>query len=433
MDDSRSDVTPSIAELYKSAANPMRTDFNRVHVDDTPFVSSRGSRRSRRSGSQGSQGSQRSRDNRTQASRTTVRSSTSPRAEKSPVLFNESLFDQPAEEDPVKTYVSRRSTTSSARVRSIKHHPLIQGERQAEKKMFLQEINRMRDAGATTTRMYTDEDSLADIEFEHNRIKCNEEQISAVNFMKDMIKLGATGIELANSKFKLLRLNRWSADVTSDMERYNRPLSKIYQRYWRKGSVSPFVELAFLLFGGLIFHHFKNVLFGVGGNQPPPQQQQHAPPNAGMAPPSRNVPFSMPSQQAPAPNGAKRRTMRRPKRAPAPMQAQKQSAPVSPPSMPTPNLINMLLPKQVPVNLPQQPVPSASSIHPTPVVVIDVQQKGRRRRGPEPTLEIIEEDGAGEEQPSSPHHVIDVLESKDPEAVGQEQDDAATVLSFDMA
>ena len=190
------------------------------------------------------------------------------RAEKSPVLFNESLFDQPAEEDPVETYVSRRSTTSSARVRSIKHHPLIQGERQAEKKMFLQEINRMRDAGATTTRMYTDEDSLADIEFEHNRIKCNEEQISAVNFMKDMIKLGATGIELANSKFKLLRLNRWSADVTSDMERYNRPLSKIYQRYWRKGSVSPFVELAFLLFGGLIFHHFKNVLFGVGGNQP---------------------------------------------------------------------------------------------------------------------------------------------------------------------
>ena len=432
MDDSRSDVTPSIAELYKSAANPLRTDFNRVHVDDTPFVSSRGSRRSRQSGSQGSQRSQRS-GGRTQASRTTVRSSTSPRTDKPPVLFNESLFDQPVEEeDPVKTYVSRRSTASSARVRSIKHHPLIQGERQAEKKMFLQEINRMRDAGATTTRMYTDEDSLADIEFEHNRIKCNEEQISAVNFMKDMIKLGATGIELANSKFKLLRLNRWSADVTSDMERYNRPLSKIYQRYWRKGSVSPFVELAFLLFGGLIFHHFKNVLFGVGGNQPPPQQQ-HASPNAGMAPPSRNVPFSMPSQQQPPPGqgGTKRRTMRRPKRAPSvatapPPRAQQQSNPAS---MPTPDLINMLLPKQVPVNLPhQQPSPSAASILPTPVVVIDVQQKGRRRQGPEPTLEIIEEDdGGNDQQPSSPHHVIDVAPTTG------EQDDAATVLSFDMA
>lgn len=430
MDDSRSDVTPSIAELYKSAANPLRTDFNRVHVDDTPFVSSRGSRRSRRSGSQRSQrsSSQRSEGSRTHSSRT-VRSSTSHRSEKPPVLFNESLFDQ-QEEDPVKTYVSRRSTTASARVRSIKHHPLIQGERQAEKKMFLQEINRMRDAGATTTRMYTDEDSLADIEFEHNRIKCNEEQISAVNFMKDMIKLGATGIELANSKFKLLRLNRWSADVTSDMERYNRPLSKIYQRYWRKGSVSPFVELAFLLFGGLIFHHFKNVLFGVGGNQPPPQQQ--AQPNAGMAPPSRNVPFSMPNH-SPAQGGAKRRTMRRPKRAPA--MAPQQPAAAPPPTMPTPNLINMLLPKQVPVNLPPSQNQQPSAPFPTPVVVIDVQQKGRRRKGPEPTLEIIEEDGPNG-PPTSPHHVIDVRENQEQASIAPadgEQDDSATVLSFDMA
>ena len=432
MDDSRSDVTPSIAELYKSAANPLRTDFNRVHVDDTPFVSSRGSRRSRQSGSQGSQRSQRS-GGRTQASRTTVRSSTSPRTDKPPVLFNESLFDQPVEEeDPVKTYVSRRSTASSARVRSIKHHPLIQGERQAEKKMFLQEINRMRDAGATTTRMYTDEDSLADIEFEHNRIKCNEEQISAVNFMKDMIKLGATGIELANSKFKLLRLNRWSADVTSDMERYNRPLSKIYQRYWRKGSVSPFVELAFLLFGGLIFHHFKNVLFGVGGNQPPPQQQ-HASPNAGMAPPSRNVPFSMPSQQQPPPGqgGTKRRTMRRPKRAPSvatapPPRAQQQKQPsldanAGPHQHAPPEASPRELASPAAVSLGSVDSPHPGGCHRRAT-------KGRRRQGPEPTLEIIEEDdGGNDQQPSSPHHVIDVAPTTG------EQDDAATVLSFDMA
>ena len=197
MDDSRSDVTPSIAELYKSAANPLRTDFNRVHVDDTPFVSSRGSRRSRQSGSQGSQRSQRS-GGRTQASRTTVRSSTSPRTDKPPVLFNESLFDQPVEEeDPVKTYVSRRSTPRRPAC-DRSSTTFDQGERQAEEDV---PAGDQPNAGlrATTTRMYTDEDSLADIEFEHNRIKCNEEQISAVNFMKDMIKLGATGIELANS------------------------------------------------------------------------------------------------------------------------------------------------------------------------------------------------------------------------------------------
>ena len=381
MDDSRSDVTPSIAELYKSAANPLRTDFNRVHVDDTPFVSSRpaGAFGRGAKGANAASGAVR-RPGPKQPDHGAVVDISAER-QTAGALQREPVRSAGGGGGPGENLRLRRSTASTARVRSIKHHPLIQGERQAEKQMFLQEINRMRDAGATTTRMYTDEDSLADIEFEHNRIKCNEEQISAVNFMKDMIKLGATGIELANSKFKLLRLNRWSADVTSDMERYNRPLSKIYQRYWRKGSVSPFVELAFLLFGGLIFHHFKNVLFGVGGNQPPPQQQ-HASPNAGMAPPSRNVPFSMPSQQQPPPGqgGTKRRTMRRPKRAPSmatapPPRAQQQNIPAS---MPTPDLINMLLPKQVPVNLPhqQQPSPSAASILPTPVVVIDVQQKG---------------------------------------------------------
>ena len=47
-------------------------------------------------------------------------------------------------------------------------------------------------------------------------------------------------------------------------------------------------------------------------------------------------------------------------------------------------------------------------------------------------LEIIEEDGARKNN-CLPPTTMDVPESKDPEAVGQEQDDAATVLSFDMA
>ena len=407
MDDSRSDVTPSIAELYKSAANPLRTDFNRVHVDDTPFVSSRGSRRSRQSGSQGSQRSQRT--SRKQPKRRSAGSGwpgSSP-----PGPFGGRRRTRP-------DCMSRRSRP---RRPGASMHPRIQSER----------TGRSRCSSRSTVRLgrhdqdVQDQDSLADIEFEHNASR-QREQISAVNCMKDLLPVGATGIELANNKFKLLRLNRWSSDVTAEMDRYDRPLSKIYQRYWRKGSVSPFVELAVLLFGGLIFHHFKNVLFGVGGNQPPPQQAppRAAAPTQGMPPPSRNVPFSMP--QAPA--ATKRRTMRRPKRAGA---APPPSAPsASPaPAMPAPNLINMLLPKQQAVQLPpegpqEHGAPNAAP-PPFPVVVIDVQPKGRKTRLPEPTLEIIEE-----EQPASPHHVIDVKENSPPAA---DDGDTATVLSFDMA
>ena len=215
--------------------------------------------------------------------------------------------------------------------------------------------------------MFTDQDSLADIEFEHNRIKCNEEQISAVNFMKDMIKLGATGIELANNKFKLLRLNRWSSDVTAEMDRYDRPLSKIYQRYWRKGSVSPFVELAVLLFGGLIFHHFKNVLFGVGGNQPRSEPLRAAAPARACR--RRNVPFSMPQPRGG--EAADHATAETGGRRPATVGA-------AGPAMPAPNLTACSFQSSRRFNSPEGPQGTARQTLPpsVPSVVIDVQPRG---------------------------------------------------------
>ena len=63
--------------------------------------------------------------------------------------------------------------------------------------------------------------------------------------MKDAIRLGVTGIEILNSRYKILKLQGWSSEATRDMDRYDRSLTKLYTRYMRRGSVSPIVELGF--------------------------------------------------------------------------------------------------------------------------------------------------------------------------------------------
>ena len=296
--------------------------------------------------------------------------------------------------------------------------------------------------GSLPSRPYTTEDDVADLAFECSRIKSNEDQISMVSFMKDAIKLSTTGVELLNNKFNILRLNGWSREVTRDMDRYNRPLSKIYQRYWRKGSVSPFIELAFLLGGSLVVHHFKHLLMG-GGTAPPVQSATNSAPA-----PSRNVPFNIPTgqqaTQANSNNGGlwqKRAPMRRPLRsnnnASAPQQQQHQQNSRNPPPD---NLIEQILQNQqvhqfsrqteIP-GMPPGMMMAAGMASNTPtipgmpnvgMVVIDVQQPGGRRRHMSvPEVEVVNDGDVTE-------HRIDIRDDN-----GIQMSSGNNGLSFDMA
>ena len=427
-------VTTSIADLYRVAANPIRTNVNNIHKDEAPFVSSQNN-------------SHQGEDEEPRLFEEDERSQQSHRSHSSRASSHHSETESQKWKNKTRTYVSRRPSSASHRVRRVQSNPFLGEERQRQKTVYLHELNRMKLAGSRLSREYTEEDNVADIEFECNRVKANEDQTSTVSFMKDAIKLGTTGLELLNNKFNILRLNGWAGEVTRDMERYNRPLGKIYQRYWRRGSVSPFVELGFLLFGSLIVHHFKNVLTGGVQNT---NQIPSRPPT--VAPPSRNVPFNIPQQQQPQPsppntgNLPKRRTMRRPKRG---------SPEEAPPSvqqggMPS-NLINMLMSNQT---APMFAAPSVGFAEPPPgfvpptngfppagivgigvvstgtappsmftnevdsgVVVLDMMNAQRRQRKNTTELEIIDED-------SSP---------KDDTRIDIREDKPDGTLSFDMA
>lgn len=145
-----------------------------------------------------------------------------------------------------------------------------------EKQAALLEMEKLKINGATFTKNYTMNDSLADIQFEIRRMEMYQKEESSLNMMRDGLKLTINSIEVIN-RFtgEKLSLNGWSDEATRDMDRYDPSLSRLYRKYWRRGSSSPEFELAFAIASSMGIYHFKNKFFekitssgggGGGGN-----------------------------------------------------------------------------------------------------------------------------------------------------------------------
>jgi hypothetical protein len=106
--------------------------------------------------------------------------------------------------------------------------------------------------------------------------------------MSDAMRLGLNGIELLNQRFgPILQLDGWSSELTrGGMQRFQGPLARIYKRIFRRGSPSPFIELAFIIFGSMAMHHLRHrgpgaasmaasLFGGATASAPPPPPPQH--------------------------------------------------------------------------------------------------------------------------------------------------------------
>ena len=121
-------------------------------------------------------------------------------------------------------------------------------------------------------------------------------------FMKEMMKMILTGIEIANERFgPILQLKGWAQSVTSDMGRYDRCLRALYHRYFRKKQVNPVMELMWLILGSAAMWHMKNKFLGepaaprdVAGNKPPSDRAFFDNVHDIRPPPGGKVPFAVP-------------------------------------------------------------------------------------------------------------------------------------------
>ena len=148
-----------------------------------------------------------------------------------------------------------------------------------EKQGFLIELSNLEKRGVLLTRKFTMSDSLVDIQFEFDRQTSNLSTLNTVSFMRDSLKLAITGIELANNRLgPVLSIEGWANSVTEDMSRYDHCLERLYKRYWRKTTMSPIVELGFLILGSAMTYHFKMKFFGPQGVSRPEVQPRAAEP-----------------------------------------------------------------------------------------------------------------------------------------------------------
>lgn len=128
------------------------------------------------------------------------------------------------------------------------------------------DLDRLRLRGVRLTRDYTIADNLDDMTFELQRHLSNIEEESTVSMMRDVLRVMCTGIEMGNARFgPWLELDGWSAEVTSDINRFDPALSGLYRKYFRRGTSSPEMQMVTALAGSVSVYHLKKKFLGKGG------------------------------------------------------------------------------------------------------------------------------------------------------------------------
>lgn len=132
-------------------------------------------------------------------------------------------------------------------------------------------------------------DPLDDMRMEARKLNSNIEEAQMVNMMRDFMKLGLTGLELFNSRVRLLELDGWAESVGNDLHKYDAALAKIYRKYWRRSAATPEMEILMGLGTSLVMHHCKSRFKKkqTEAASPPPFQ------------PDASVPFHMPADTGP--------------------------------------------------------------------------------------------------------------------------------------
>ena len=217
--------------LFRKVANPLKVDFHHKRVEELPPSESD--------------------DDDVQVAAPPVvvtplgpgpPASPPPPAVQPPFASSENVSSFPSRPEAPESDEDDDHVSTSTDASSVHSTPRAstQEEIDREKQGYLLELDKLAMQGTTGTRKYTMDDTLEAIQYEYERIKMNMDTVNAVHFMRDVLKLALTGIELANAKLgPVLHLDGWSTEVTTDMNRYDHCLERLYKKHWRKGSMSP--------------------------------------------------------------------------------------------------------------------------------------------------------------------------------------------------
>ena len=170
-----------------------------------------------------------------------------------------------------------------------KYREAVNAEIDAEKEGLLAELSNLERQGLTKlVRPLSMADSLEEIQFQYDRTQAEINSNQMVEFAKSAIKMGSGMVEMVLKKTGIKLVDGYHNNLCKDMNKFNRPLNRLYKKYWRRGGVSPEAELGMLVFGSLAWTVIQNKMGSasafVGGQEPSfPTEKEESTPMANFA------------------------------------------------------------------------------------------------------------------------------------------------------
>lgn len=171
-------------------------------------------------------------------------------------------FVEVEEKKPIIKSISSCESSIHSKKSSIKYEKPSENllnEINAEKEGLLAELKSLESQGlAKLMKPLTMNDSLEEIQFQYDRIQIEINANQVVEMAKSAIKMGSGMIEMGIKKAGIEAIDGYHNNLCKDMNKFNRPLNRLYKKYWRRGGLSPEMELGVIVFGSLAWTVVQN-------------------------------------------------------------------------------------------------------------------------------------------------------------------------------
>lgn len=176
-------------------------------------------------------------------------------------------------------------------IRPQEEAPTLPADDTDARRTVLLDLRRLEMQGVRLSKEWSMDDRLEDMMLEMRRHTLAMDEMANVNMMRDGMRLLVTGIEMVNTRYRILDLEGWSSEVCRDLHKHDAQLSRIYRKYWKRSSSNaPEVDICLSLLGSMGLHHMKRKMskqmmagtgFGGGG-----ASSFRRPPRRAATPPS---------------------------------------------------------------------------------------------------------------------------------------------------
>ena len=231
--------------------------------------------------------------------------------------------------------------------------------------------------------------TLDELQYELDRINSELNANGIVDMAKSGIKFGVSGLEMFMKQQGMDSVDGWYANSCKDMSKFNRPLLRLYKKYWRNTNMSPMMELGYLLFGGLVWTVAENKMGFKKGSSSSTSSSSSTPSFSASAGSQSTKSEDRPSQSKMRPPSNASFSMPKWDSKPAPENQSFASA-VQSEVMPNKTSVDMLFPPAARVEPSAKPSSEPSAILPS----VNLTELLTRQNATEKALEKVANDNA---------------------------------------